>query len=89
MGQIIAVLAEEGDDLSSVEVPSNLAPEGEASSSASSTEKPAEAESKAQSAPTPTPTPEPASAPKSHGHKNIKHSKPLFPSVSRLSVHHT
>jgi pyruvate/2-oxoglutarate dehydrogenase complex dihydrolipoamide acyltransferase (E2) component len=35
VGQVIAILAEEGDDISSIEVPTDLAPEGSSSASAS------------------------------------------------------
>ncbi|KAJ9105281.1 hypothetical protein QFC21_001649 [Naganishia friedmannii] len=35
VGQVIAILAEEGDDIASIEVPSDLAPEGSSSASAS------------------------------------------------------
>ncbi|KAJ9108090.1 hypothetical protein QFC19_002555 [Naganishia cerealis] len=35
VGQVIAILAEEGDDLASIEVPSDLAPEGSSTSSTS------------------------------------------------------
>lgn len=101
VGQVIAVLAEEGDDLASIEVPSNLAPEGQEKSSSSSSsassssaseksEKPESPkkgeEKKAESSLSPAPKQE-SSATESgsgHGHKEIKHSKPLFPSVSRL-----
>lgn len=97
VGQVIAILAEEGDDLASIEVPKDLGPEGESSSSSSSADA--------------APAPEPASQPKAkqpaqqqsgagstgqqaakaesassghHAHKKISHPKPLFPSVSRL-----
>lgn len=86
------MLAEEGDDLSSIKTPSNLAPEGqggeeasaESSGSGSGTgsqkEEPKQ-ETKSETTPPPAPSKE---APKNHGHKVVKHSKPLFPSVSRL-----
>lgn len=83
VGQIIALLAEEGDDLSSIEVPKNLAPEG--SSSSSSTEQP-KAETKAEPAPAQESKQEPASEPVHHEHKQITHSQPIFPSVARLLV---
>jgi pyruvate/2-oxoglutarate dehydrogenase complex dihydrolipoamide acyltransferase (E2) component len=90
VGQIIAILAEEGDDLSSIEVPANLAPEGESSSQPAPAPAPAAKKEEAKE-----PAKTEAAAPKkeettsstpSHGqgHKTIKHPKPLFPSVSRL-----
>lgn len=97
VGQVIAILAEEGDDLASIEVPSDLAPEGSASSaSAGSTT--SESKSTASEEPSAKAT---ASAtagqvdPKEskgesnsvgggHHHEKITHSKPLFPSVLRL-----
>ena len=77
------MLAEEGDDLSSISVPSDLGPEGAGSSSAT----PEKSETKAE----PSPPKEKKAAPpkdepkaKVAGHKQIKHSKPMFPSVLRL-----
>lgn len=97
VGQVIAILAEEGDDLASIEIPSNLAPEGQASSSGSSEKKEEksaikEEEGKTEKKAAPAPASEPQAKQESssghgHGHKVIKHSKPLFPSVSRLYVH--
>jgi len=94
VGQVIAILAEEGDDLASIEIPSNLAPEGQASSSGSSEKKEEKSAPKVEQETTEKKAaPAPASEPKQessqghgHGHKVIKHSKPLFPSVSRLYV---
>ncbi len=40
VGQVIAILAEEGDDISAIEVPSDIAPEGSSASASSSSEKP-------------------------------------------------
>jgi hypothetical protein len=77
------MLAEEGDDLSSIEIPKDLAPEasaGPSSSAAESTEKPKE-EPKPQAAKEETPAQQQVGH--SH-HKEIRHPKPLFPSVSRL-----
>jgi len=93
VGQIIAMLAEEGDDLSAIEVPKDLAPEGSAAPEKTEAEAPkAEAaEPKAEqkeethasgSAPSP-------SEPTSHEHKEINHPKPLFPSVARLLLDST
>jgi pyruvate/2-oxoglutarate dehydrogenase complex dihydrolipoamide acyltransferase (E2) component len=81
VGQVIAMLAEEGDDLATIEVPKDLAPEGQASGSSSSSqaepkkEEPKKEEKKAEVAQTEK---------KDHGHKTISHPKPLFPSVARM-----
>jgi len=92
VGQVIAILAEEGDDLASIEVPKDLGPEGSSAPSSSSSESKEERkeepkeepkEEKAAPAPAPKKEEEPSHG---HGHKVIKHSKPLFPSVSRLYV---
>ncbi|WWC71398.1 uncharacterized protein I206_105353 [Kwoniella pini CBS 10737] len=94
VGQIIAILAEEGDDLSSISIPSDLSPPGEgSSSSSSSSEAPKEEPKKREAAETKKEESTPSSSQPSsgtqqqetgHGHKEIKHSKPMFPSVSRL-----
>lgn len=92
VGQIIAILAEEGDDLSAIEVPSNLAPEGESSGSSSpekeESKKEEAAPAKSEAAPAPAPKKEETKSTGGggggHGHKTIKHPKPLFASVSRL-----
>ncbi|KAE8541949.1 hypothetical protein D1P53_002123 [Cryptococcus gattii VGV] len=86
VGQVIAVLAEEGDDLSSIAIPETPAPapeqpKQEAKQEAKGTEQEAKeeqkmAEQKARE--------QPRDERKQHEHKEIKHPKPLFPSVSRL-----
>lgn len=81
VGSIIAMLAEEGDDLASIEVPAQ-----EAASSSSS---PKEAAPKEEPAPSSLPPPPAATKPSpeksaSHGHVKITHSRVLFPSVSRI-----
>lgn len=81
VGQIIALLAEEGDDLSSIEVPENLAPEG--SSSSDKAEEPKEEPKPAAKEEPKKEEPKQAEAPK-HEHKTIKHSQPITPSVARL-----
>lgn len=75
VGEVIAVLAEEGDDLSKLEVPSDLSPQAQA---IPTTDAPKEApkEEKKESAPAPS------SAPKAH--RKLDHSKPMFPSVERM-----
>jgi len=74
VGKLIALLAEEGDDISNLEVPKEEAKEERSTSSSSETSPP--------SAPKSEPTAQPPAA--SHG--PLKHSKPLFPSVLRLLV---
>ncbi|OCF32721.1 pyruvate dehydrogenase X component [Kwoniella heveanensis BCC8398] len=98
VGQVIAVLAEEGDDLSSIEVPKDLAPPGQDSSSSSSSSSPeppkeekkrSEEPKKEESKPAETEqkSAEPAVGHDTgHGQKEIKHSQPIFPSVSRLLI---
>lgn len=90
VGQVIAILAEEGDDLASIAVPKDLGPEGSSAPSSSSSESKEEKKEAAlkkeepkeeKAAPAPKKEEEPSHG---HGHKVIKHSKPLFPSVSRL-----
>lgn len=82
------MLAEEGDDLSAIEVPKELGPEGAASASSSEAPKEEKKEAKAEESKAPEAKSEPkqdaAGESSGHGHKVIKHSKPLFPSVSRL-----
>jgi pyruvate/2-oxoglutarate dehydrogenase complex dihydrolipoamide acyltransferase (E2) component len=81
VGKVIALLAEEGDDISNLEAPKEEP-------------KPATTEAKPSSSPAPTPTSVPSTSAKpdastqtpSSGHpkKHPEHSKPLFPSVLRL-----
>ncbi|ODN83617.1 hypothetical protein L202_01719 [Cryptococcus amylolentus CBS 6039] len=77
VGQIIAILAEEGDDISNLEVPKE---EASPSSSAPKEEKKEAASEQVKSEGRENPRDER----KPHEHKEIKHPKPLFPSVSRL-----
>lgn len=83
VGETIAVLAEEGDDLSKLEVPKDLAPEkqnipkdeGAAPAAPAAPESaPASSSSADASA---------AAAPAAH-HIDLDHSKPMFASVARL-----
>jgi pyruvate/2-oxoglutarate dehydrogenase complex dihydrolipoamide acyltransferase (E2) component len=83
VGQIIALLAEEGDDLSSIEVPKNLAPEGSSSSSEKPEEPKEEAKPAAKEEPKKEEPKQAAETPK-HEHKTIKHSQAISPSVARL-----
>ncbi len=73
----IALLAEEGDDISNIEVPEN-GPESFESATASKQE---QAPSPPQSAPTPALTPKAT--------HRVSHSRPLFPSVARLLHEHS
>lgn len=79
VGEVIAVLAEEGDDLSQLEVPKDLSPKQEAipTQDAPKEEAPKEEAKQEKSETTQT-----ESDPKPH--RKIDHSKPMFPSVERL-----
>ncbi|GAA5838113.1 hypothetical protein JCM11251_004710 [Rhodosporidiobolus azoricus] len=77
VGKLIAVLAEEGDDLSSIEIPS----ESSSSSSAPSTES---SFPSASGSDAPTPSPATPSPKPSEIHAHPHHDKPLLPSVLRL-----
>jgi hypothetical protein len=81
------MLAEEGDDLSAIKVPSDLGPEGSSGSSSAEAEpvkeEPKE-EKKEEVKETKGAEPE-QSGPSEHGgHKEIKHPKHLMASVTRL-----
>lgn len=77
VGQVIAVLAEEGDDLSSITIPETPpAPEQPKQQEAKEEQKSSEQKAREQ----------PRDERKHREHKEIKHPKPLFPSVSRLYV---
>ncbi|ADV23611.1 Pyruvate dehydrogenase protein x component, mitochondrial precursor, putative [Cryptococcus gattii WM276] len=87
VGQVIAVLAEEGDDLSSITIP-------ETPASAPASEQPKEPKQEAEGAKGAKEAEQksaeqkareqPRDERKHHEHKEIKHPKSLFPSVSRL-----
>lgn len=82
VGQVIAVLAEEGDDLSSITIPETPpAPEQPKQQEAKEEQKSAEQKSAEQKA-----REQPRDERTHREHKEIKHPKPLFPSVSRLYV---
>lgn len=81
VGQIIAVLAEEGDDLSSITIPENTFPAAPEQPKQQPKEEPREQKAAEQKA-----REQPRDERRHHEHKEIKHSKPLFPSVSRLCV---
>lgn len=76
VGKVIALLAEEGDDISNLQPPKEEkpAPKQEASSSTTPRSEP------------PKPTPETSAPlpPQSHSSAHVSHSRPLFPSVHRL-----
>lgn len=85
VGQVIAVLAEEGDDLSSITIPEAAPPAAPAAPE--QPQQPEQAkEVKEQKAAEQKAREQPRDERKHHEHKEIKHSKPLFPSVSRLCV---
>ncbi|GAA5861744.1 hypothetical protein JCM1840_005249 [Sporobolomyces johnsonii] len=78
VGKVIALLAEEGDDISNLSIPTE--------SSASASSAPSPSESKSESAPSssaPTPSPMTPSPVPSATHAHPTHSKPLLPSVLR------
>ncbi|KAI0059047.1 single hybrid motif-containing protein [Artomyces pyxidatus] len=77
VGQVIALLAEEGDDISNLEAPKEQ-PKPNA--------EPAKADAPSPPPPPPSSAPSPPAA--SHSSKHIEHSRPLFPSVARLLVEH-
>lgn len=80
MGKTIALLAEEGDDISNLEAPADeLAP--------TATQPPQPSPSPPTSTPSPPPVKESAPAPPSEFHVP-KTSRPLFPSVLRLIQEH-
>ncbi|KIR67926.1 pyruvate dehydrogenase X component [Cryptococcus bacillisporus CA1873] len=79
VGQVIAVLAEEGDDLSSITIPETPAASASASEQPKQEAKEAEQKSAEQKA-----REQPRDERTHREHKEIKHPKPLFPSVSRL-----
>lgn len=78
MGKTIALLAEEGDDISNLEVPAD---------------EPAPSPKASQPTPEPPKAPTPSSpkseTPVSAGHHVPHHSRPLFPSVLRLIQEHS
>lgn len=74
VGKTIALIAEEGDDISNLQVPLEDGPPSSTQSSSNP-----ESAKKQVEAPPPAP-----SAPPSHSAHDIEHSRPLFPSVMRL-----
>ena len=78
VGKVIALLAEEGDDISNLQPPVEEAKPEPAQRSA-----PAE-----PATPKSSPTPASPTSTLSHSHKHFEHSRPLFPSVLRLLQEH-
>ncbi|KAH8834062.1 pyruvate dehydrogenase X component [Flagelloscypha sp. PMI_526] len=76
VGKIIALLAEEGDDISNLSVPE------ESTKSSKPKEDATPSSSSSSSETNSTPTPQATTA--SHSHATPTHSRPLFPSVLRL-----
>lgn len=76
MGQIIAFLAEEGDDISNIEVPKQQAAPPKPKQEASSQSTTVDASNQ--------PTPQPSEPPTLLSHTPPSHARPLFPSVHRL-----
>lgn len=77
VGKIIALLAEEGDDIS------NLQPPVEETKSEPTYQSAPEPET-----PKPEPVPTPSTSVPSQSHNHFEHSRPLFPSVLRLLQEH-
>ncbi|KAK4056104.1 pyridoxine biosynthesis protein [Microbotryomycetes sp. JL221] len=93
VGQVIAMLAEEGDDLASIKAPTSESKPATTSASDKSSQQPKQETSTSSSssskpttdAPKPTDSAAHGSKP-SASHKHPHHSKPLLPSVMRLLV---
>ncbi|KAF8321650.1 single hybrid motif-containing protein [Clavulina sp. PMI_390] len=81
VGKIIAMLAEEGDDISNIEVPAE-------ESSSATTSSPAPASSSSSSSSTSSSSSEPKAASTPHPPTKITSDRPLFPSVQRLLHEH-
>ncbi|KAF7353708.1 Pyruvate dehydrogenase complex protein X component, mitochondrial [Mycena venus] len=85
VGKVIALLAEEGDDISNLQPPKeDASPRRKQEPESSAASSPAPSSPAQESKPSP-----PASAPK-HAHSSTppSHSRPLFPSVHRLLLEH-
>jgi len=78
VGKLIAILAEEGDDLSSLTIPSESDPSSSKSPESAKSTEPAQSSKQAKSS---KPSTESESAPSSKSHSHPTHSKPLLPSV--------
>ncbi|KAF8894725.1 single hybrid motif-containing protein [Infundibulicybe gibba] len=75
VGKVIALLAEEGDDISNLQPPKEKTPKPTAVSSPAPSQEPA---------PKSSPSPQASS----QSHSRPSHSRPLFPSVQRLLLEH-
>nr|GAT55062.1 predicted protein [Mycena chlorophos] len=78
VGKVIALLAEEGDDISNLSPPKDDPPRRQQQKQTQSSAPPSNP-TPSPAAPSPTPTSSPASS-----HHTPSHSRPLFPSVHRL-----
>ncbi|KAF7289500.1 hypothetical protein HMN09_01344100 [Mycena chlorophos] len=78
VGKVIALLAEEGDDISNLSPPKDEPPRRQQQKQTQSSAPPSNP-TPTPAAPSPTPTSSPASS-----HHTPSHSRPLFPSVHRL-----
>lgn len=81
VGKLIALLAEEGDDISNLEIPKEDA-------AAPPTEKQTTPQTSTPPPPAPTSTAETSATQPAVAHTLPPHSKPLFPSVHRLILEH-
>ncbi|KAF5331102.1 hypothetical protein D9619_006036 [Psilocybe cf. subviscida] len=87
VGKVIALLAEEGDDISNLEAPKD-------ESSAPAKKEETSTSSNSSSSPSPNSAPlhksdsQPPQSSESHSHAAPEHSRPLFPSVLRLLAEH-
>ncbi|KAI0818881.1 single hybrid motif-containing protein [Irpex lacteus] len=81
VGKVIGLLAEEGDDISNLEIPKE-----ESTEASQSSPPPPAAETKEQAPPSSVPdkTSDTSSSPSSKPHDLPSHSRPLFPSVLRI-----
>ncbi|BGP58629.1 pyridoxine biosynthesis protein [Rhodotorula sphaerocarpa] len=86
VGKLIAILAEEGDDLASIEVPSEDAPASSSASADSSGPSSSTTPDVPADAPTPSPKSPTAIPSAVHSNHHPHHPKPLLPSVLRMLV---
>lgn len=86
VGKLIAILAEEGDDLASIEVPSEDAPASSSASADSSGPSSSTTPDVPADAPTPSPKSPTATPSAVHSNHHPHHPKPLLPSVLRMLV---
>jgi pyruvate/2-oxoglutarate dehydrogenase complex dihydrolipoamide acyltransferase (E2) component len=85
VGEAIAVLAEEGDDLAKLEVPSDLSPEKQNIPKEDEKEAaPAAAPAKADPAPAAESAPAAAASTPAPSHKELDLSRPMLPAAAKL-----